>query len=134
MSETIAAIRRRILVIDDSQSMRAAAKSVLSPEFEVEGCEDGLQALATLAQFRPDLILVDIVMPKLDGYETVALIRMNESFDSVPILMMSSKGGIFDVARGRLLGFNGSIVKPFKSEALRAAVASHLGLELEASP
>lgn len=116
----------RVMIVDDSQSMRAAAKSVLSPTCEVLGCENGLETLAVLASFRPHIIFVDIVMPKLDGYETVALIRMNDAFRDVPILMMSSKGGVFDVAKGRLLGFNGSIVKPFKSEALLAAVAEHV--------
>lgn len=117
--------RFRVMVVDDSASMRAAAKTVLEAEYDVLTCEDGLDAIAALASFRPDIILVDIVMPKLDGYETVALIRMNEAFATTPVYMMSSKGGAFDVARGRLLGFDGSIVKPFKSEALQAVIARH---------
>lgn len=124
--------KKRVLVIDDSQSMRASAKAVLGNDYEVLGCENGLEALAALASFRPHIIFVDIVMPKLDGYETVGLIRSNEAFNDVPILMMSSKGGVFDVARGRLLGFNGFIVKPFKSEELPAAIAQHLGETAEA--
>jgi twitching motility two-component system response regulator PilG len=105
---------------------------VLAPTCEVMGCENGLETLGVLASFRPHIIFVDIVMPKLDGYETVALIRMNEAFRDVPILMMSSKGGVFDIAKGRLLGFNGSIVKPFKSDALLAAVAEHVPASAEA--
>lgn len=127
MSEKI-----RVMVIDDSHSMRESAKLVLSPDFEVLGCEDGLEAISSLSSFQPHLIFVDIVMPRLDGYQTVALIRCNEAFDQVPILMMSSKGGVFDVAKGRLLGFNGSIVKPFKSEVLRAAIDEHLPQEMNA--
>lgn len=122
----MAGTKTRVMVVDDSQSMRAAATAVLKGEFDVMTCEDGLDAIASLGSFQPHIIFVDIVMPKLDGYETVALIRMNEMFAKVPVLMMSSKGGVFDVARGRLLGFNGSIVKPFKSEALRAAIEQHL--------
>ena len=122
MSQT----KRRIMVVDDSQSMRAAAKSALGDEFEVLSCEDGLEAIASMAAFKPDLVFVDITMPKLDGYETVALIRLNEAFAHVPVLMMSSKGGVFDIARGRLLGFNGSIVKPFQAKDMRTAVDEHL--------
>jgi twitching motility two-component system response regulator PilG len=128
--------KRRIMVVDDSQSMRAAAKSALGEEFEVLACENGLEAIASMASFRPELVFVDITMPKLDGYETVALIRLNEAFNDVPVLMMSSKGGVFDLARGRLLGFNGSIVKPFQAKDLRRAVDEHLaaGASAEAHP
>lgn len=118
--------KKRILVVDDSQSMRAAAKVALSDQYEVLGCEDGLDALAAMAAFQPDIVLVDIVMPKLDGYETVALIRMNSAFRNVPILMMSSKGGVFDLARGRLLGFDGAITKPFQPQDMLDAIAAHL--------
>lgn len=118
--------RFRIMVVDDSQSMRAAAKSALGDEYEVMACENGLEAIAAMAGFNPDLVFVDITMPKLDGYETVALIRLNDAFGTVPVLMMSSKGGVFDLARGRLLGFNGSIVKPFQAQDLRGAVERHL--------
>lgn len=118
--------KARIMVVDDSASMRAAAKSLLSKDFEVMTCEDGLEAIASLASFLPDLIFVDIVMPKMDGYETVAIIRMNDHFASTPVYMMSSKGGVFDVAKGRLLGFSGEVIKPFKSEALYAIVRKHV--------
>jgi twitching motility two-component system response regulator PilG len=116
------------MVVDDSQSMRAAAKSALGEDFEILSCENGLEAIASMAGFKPDLVFVDITMPKLDGYETVALIRLNDAFAHVPVLMMSSKGGVFDLARGRLLGFNGSIVKPFQAKDMRAAVEEHLKL------
>lgn len=128
-----AGIKIRVMVVDDSPSMREMALRVLREDFELLICENGLDAIAALGEFRPDIIFVDIVMPKLDGYETVALIRMNEAFSEVPILMISSKGGVFDVARGRLLGFSGSIVKPFKSEILRGAIAEHLGADVPAA-
>lgn len=116
----------RVMVVDDSASMRASASLVLREQYELLTCEDGLDAIASLEQFRPDIILVDIVMPKIDGYETVALIRMNESHERTPVLMMSGKGGVFDVAKGRLLGFTDSIIKPFKPDELRAAIRAHV--------
>jgi twitching motility two-component system response regulator PilG len=116
----------RILVVDDSASMRASAKNALNEHYEVLTCEDGMEALSMLAAFRPQLILVDITMPKLDGYETVSLIRCNDAFAEVPILMMSSKNGVFDVAKSGLIGFNGNIAKPFRPEEMRAAIATHL--------
>ncbi|MEJ6002640.1 response regulator [Paucibacter soli] len=119
--------KKRILVVDDSQSMRAAAKTALAADYDVMYCEDGLEAVSTIAAFKPDLVFVDITMPNLDGYETVALIRLNEAFKETPILMMSSKGGVFDLARGRLLGFNGAIVKPFQAPDMRKVVEEHLG-------
>jgi len=118
----------KVMVIDDSQSMRSAALSVLKNDYNVLTCEDGLDAIASISSFCPQIIFVDIVMPKIDGYETIALIRMNEYFKYTPIIMMSSKGGVFDVARGRLLGFNGSIIKPFKSEELIGAISKHLNI------
>lgn len=116
----------RIMVVDDSQSMRASALSALNEDYEVMACENGLDAIAAMVDFNPDLILVDITMPKLDGYETIALVRINEAFRDTPALMMSSKGGVFDLARGRLLGFNGSIVKPFRAADLRLAIETQL--------
>lgn len=118
--------KHRVMVVDDAETLRAAAKVALGKEFEVLCCEDGLDAIAQMAAFRPDLVLVDIIMPRLDGYETVALMRQNDAFRETPILMMSSKGGVFDLARGRLLGFTGNITKPFKPGDLVAAVREHL--------
>lgn len=118
----------KIMVVDDSQSMHAAARSALGDEYELLCCNDGLEAVASIASFRPHLVFVDITMPRMDGYETVALIRLNDALSQVPVLMMSSKGGVFDVARGRLLGFNGNIQKPFKRDDLRNAVTQHLNV------
>lgn len=110
--------RPRIMVVDDSLSQRTLAKQALESTCELMLCDSGLSAIAQIADFQPDLLFVDIVMPKLDGYETVALVRSNASYAGVPIIMMSSKGGIFDVARGRMLGFSGHITKPFTSADL----------------
>ncbi|MFK4705835.1 twitching motility two-component system response regulator PilG [Roseateles asaccharophilus] len=124
--------KKRILLVDDSRSMHVAARSALGDEFELVCCEDGLEAIATIVEFKPDLVFMDIMMPKLDGYETVALIRLNEMFRSLPIIMMSSKGGVFDLAHGKLLGFNGNIVKPFQAADLLQSIREHLGDEVAA--
>lgn len=118
--------KKVILVVDDSASMRASAKSALSPEFEVVTAEDGVDAIGMLASVKPDLLLIDIVMPNLDGYQTVSMIRLNDSFKAVPIVMMSSKGSVLDVARGKLIGFDGSIQKPFQAEDLVQVVREYL--------
>jgi len=119
----------KVLVVDDTQAMQYAAKSALDPDmFEVMSCMDGLEAVAAIARFAPDIVLVDILMPRLDGYETVSLIRLNEAFAEVPVLMMSSKGGVFDIAKGRLIGFDGVITKPFTAADLQTEVYGRLGL------
>lgn len=118
--------RLKVLVVDDSQTIRAAAQSVLGSSFEVAMAEDGFAALAKLSTFRPDIIFIDIVMPRLDGYETVSLLRSNAAFNAVPVIMMSSRGGAFDVAKGRLIGCNDYIVKPFEKDALLEVMARHV--------
>jgi twitching motility two-component system response regulator PilG len=115
----------KVLVVDDSGTMRNSALALLKDDYEVMTSEDGLDAIAVLGSFRPDIIFIDIVMPKLDGYETVALIRMNEAFGDVPILQMSSKGSVFDIARGKLLGITDAIIKPFNTGALTAAIEKY---------
>ena len=118
--------KKVILVVDDSASMRASAMYALSPEFEVVTAEDGVDAIGMLASLKPHLLLIDIVMPNLDGYQTVSMIRLNDAFKDVPIVMMSSKGSVLDVARGKLIGFDGSIQKPFQPEDLVQVVREHL--------
>lgn len=118
--------RTRVLVVDDSQIIRASAASMLGDEFEVVLAEDGMDALAKLANFKADIIFIDIVMPRLGGYETVALLRSNaHAFKGAPIVMMSSKTGTFDVAKGRLVGCDDYIVKPFEKQDLLSAIARH---------
>lgn len=123
----------RIMVVDDLQSMRLAAANALGSEYEVLTCEDGIDACASIADFKPDLVFMDISMPRLDGNQTVAMFRLNPAFANIPVLMMSSKGGVFDIAGGRLLGFQGSIVKPFAPAALHNAIREHLGESAVAS-
>lgn len=112
----------KVLIVDDSQTIRSTAQQILGDGFQVQSCDDGFAALAKLASFRPDIIFIDIVMPRLDGYETVALLRTNREFDGVPVVMMSSRGGAFDVAKGRLIGCNDYIVKPFSKDDLAVAL------------
>jgi twitching motility two-component system response regulator PilG len=118
----------RVLVIDDSTTIRRSAEIFL----EQAGCEvfsacDGFEALAKIADHEPDLILCDVVMPRLDGYQVCALIRRSPRFGSTPIVMLSSRDGIFDRARGRLAGAWQYLSKPFTKTELLEAVARHSG-------
>jgi twitching motility two-component system response regulator PilG len=116
----------KILVIDDSKTIRRTAETLLVKE----GCEvftavDGFDALAKIADHRPDVIFVDIMMPRLDGYQTCALIKHNQVFKKTPVIMLSSKDGLFDRARGRLVGSEQYLTKPFTKDELLAAILSH---------
>jgi len=106
----------KILVVDDSKTIRRTAETLLAKE----GCEvftavDGFDALAKIADHRPDVIFVDIMMPRLDGYQTCSLIKHNKVFKETPVIMLSSKDGLFDRARGRLVGSEQYLTKPFES-------------------
>lgn len=117
----------KILVIDDSKTIRRTAETLLSRE----GCQvytavDGFDALAKIADHRPDIIFVDIMMPRLDGYQTCALIKNNQVFKSTPVIMLSSKDGLFDKARGRIVGSEQYLTKPFTREELLDAIRAHV--------
>ncbi len=117
----------RVMVIDDSKTIRRTAETLLKKE----GCEvftatDGFEALAKIADNQPQIIFVDIMMPRLDGYQTCALIKNNQLFKSTPVIMLSSKDGLFDRARGRMVGSDQYLTKPFTKESLLKAVASHV--------
>jgi twitching motility two-component system response regulator PilG len=117
----------KILVIDDSKTIRRTAETLLAKE----GCEvftavDGFDALSKIADHRPDIIFVDIMMPRLDGYQTCALIKQNAKFHMTPVVMLSSKDGLFDRARGRMVGSDQYLTKPFTKESLLKAVATHV--------
>ena len=104
----------KVLIIDDSKTIRRTAENLLQKEgFIVESANDGFEALPKIVQFRPDLILVDIMMPRLDGYQTCALIKNNPQYKQIPVLMLSSKDGLFDKARGRIVGADRYVTKPF---------------------
>jgi twitching motility two-component system response regulator PilG len=114
----------RVLVIDDSNTIRRSAEIFLRQGgYEVLLAEDGFDALAKVSDHEPDLIFCDILMPRLDGYQTCAIIKRNPRFAQVPVIMLSSKDGVFDKARGRMVGSDEYLTKPFTKEQLLRAVA-----------
>lgn len=116
----------RILVIDDSNTIRRSAEIFLKQGgHEVALAEDGFDALAKLGDFHPDLVFCDILMPRLDGYQTCAIIKRNPQFSGVPVIMLSSKDGLFDKARGRMVGSEDYLTKPFTKDQLLQAVQQH---------
>ncbi len=118
----------KVMVIDDSKTIRKSAESLLTKEgCEVITANDGFEALAKIAEHRPDLIFIDIMMPRLDGYQTCALIKNNRIFKSTPVIMLSSKDSIFDRARGRIVGSEQYLTKPFTREDLLGAIKDHTG-------
>ena len=113
----------KILVIDDSNTIRRSAEIFLKAgQHDVMLAEDGFDALAKVSDYRPNLIFCDILMPRLDGYQTCAIIKRNAKFSSVPIVMLSSKDGVFDKARGRMVGAQDYLTKPFTKDQLLKAV------------
>lgn len=118
----------RVMVIDDSNTIRRSAEIFLGQAgCEVVLAEDGFDALAKIADHRPDVIFMDIMMPRLDGYQTCALIKRNSRFASTPVIMLSSKDGLFDRARGRMAGSDEYLTKPFTKDSLLKTVAQHAG-------
>ena len=117
----------KVLVIDDSKTIRKTAETLLAKE----GCEvytavDGFDALAKVADYTPDIVFVDIMMPRLDGYQTCSLIKHNKVFKSIPVIMLSSKDGLFDRARGRIVGSEYYLTKPFTKDVLLSAIETHV--------
>ena len=118
----------KVMVIDDSKTIRKSAESLLSKEgCEVLTANDGFEALAMIAEHRPNLIFIDIMMPRLDGYQTCALIKNNRMFKSTPVIMLSSKDSIFDKARGKIVGSEQYLTKPFTRDDLLGAIAEYNG-------
>ncbi|MFN5049200.1 PleD family two-component system response regulator [Roseateles sp.] len=116
----------KVLVIDDSNTIRRSAEIFLKQAgHEVVLAEDGFDALAKLSDYRPDLVFCDILMPRLDGYQTCAIIKRNPNFSAVPVIMLSSKDGLFDKARGRMVGSQDYLTKPFTKDQLLQAVRQH---------
>ena len=118
----------KVMVIDDSKTIRRSAETLLKKV----GCEvvtaiDGFEALAKITEHKPDIIFVDIMMPRLDGYQTCALIKNNQAFKATPVIMLSSKDSIFDRARGRIVGSEKYLTKPFSKEDLINAITTHVG-------
>jgi len=118
----------KVMVIDDSNTIRRSAEIFLGQAgCQVLLAEDGFDALAKIADHHPDVIFVDIMMPRLDGYQTCALIKKNAHLSSTPVIMLSSKDGLFDRARGRMVGSDEYLTKPFTKDSLLKAVAAHSG-------
>jgi len=115
--------RIKVMVIDDSNTIRRSAEIFLkSSGCQVILAEDGFDALAKISNEHPDLIFVDIMMPRLDGYQTCSLIKRNARYKTTPVIMLSSKDGLFDRARGRMVGSDQYLTKPFTQETLLDAV------------
>ncbi len=117
----------KVMVIDDSKTIRRTAETLLKKA----GCtvitaEDGFDALAKIADNDPDIIFVDIMMPRLDGYQACALIKNNSSFKDTPVIMLSSKDGLFDKAKGRIVGSDQYLTKPFSKDELLGAIREHV--------
>ena len=117
----------KVMVSDDSKTIRRTAETLLKNV----GCEvitaiDGFDALAKIVDHHPHIIFVDIMMPRLDGYQTCALIKSNRAFKSIPVIMLSSKDGLFDKAKGRIVGSDQFLTKPFSRDELLSAIKAHV--------
>ena len=116
----------KVLVIDDSNTIRRSAEIFLKQGgYQVLLAEDGFDALSKVNDHEPDLIFCDILMPRLDGYQTCAIIKRNAKFANTPVIMLSSKDGLFDKARGRMVGSQDYLTKPFTKDQLLQAVEQH---------
>ena len=123
-----AAAGTKVLVIDDSNTIRRSAEIFLRQGgHEVVLAEDGFDALAKVNDHVPQLIFCDILMPRLDGYQTCAIIKRNPRFAHVPVIMLSSKDGLFDKAKGRIVGSEEYLTKPFTRDELLSAIRRHVG-------
>lgn len=117
----------KVMVIDDSNTIRRSAEIFLKQAgCEIILAEDGFDALAKITDRQPDIIFVDVMMPRLDGYQTCSLIKKNSRFKSTPVIMLSSKDGLFDKARGRIVGSNEYLTKPFTKDSLLNTVQRYV--------
>ncbi|HKJ77246.1 MAG TPA: twitching motility response regulator PilG [Gammaproteobacteria bacterium] len=117
----------KVIVVDDSKTIRRTAETLLGKVgCQVVTAADGFEALAKVADTQPDIIFVDIMMPRLDGYQTCALIKHNQEYRETPVIMLSSKDGLFDRARGRVVGSEQYVTKPFSRDELLAAIRAHV--------
>jgi len=126
LSETANLGGVKVMVIDDSNTIRRSAEIFLAQAgCQVILAEDGFDALSKITDHEPDIIFVDIMMPRLDGYQTCALIKKNARFSGTPVIMLSSKDGLFDRARGRMVGSDEYLTKPFTKDSLLKTVGAH---------
>jgi twitching motility two-component system response regulator PilG len=117
----------KVMVIDDSNTIRRTAETLLSKAgCEVLTADNGFEALPVISSHRPDILFIDIMMPRLDGYQTCALVKNNPRFSDIPIIMLSSKDGLFDRAKGRVVGAEQYLTKPFTRDDLLGAIRQYL--------
>ncbi len=110
---------KRILIVDDSETIRRTAEALLKKEgYQVVAAEDGLRAFAAIVDFKPQIIFLDIMMPRLDGYQVCSVIKNNPEYNHIPVIMLSSKDSVFDKAKGRVSGADFFMSKPFSKEEL----------------
>jgi len=120
--------KKRVMVLDDSKTIRTTTEGYLRElGYDVHCCTDGINGISHIVSFAPDILLIDMEMPRLNGLETVRLIRGNSTFKSTPIVMLSSKDGMFDMALATDAGANYYIVKPPRKDAIEAVIKKHLG-------
>jgi twitching motility two-component system response regulator PilG len=117
----------KVVVIDDSKTIRRTAETLLKKA----GCQvitatDGFESLSKVMEHQPNIIFVDIMMPRLDGYQTCALIKNNQTFKKIPIVMLSSKDGLFERARSRIVGAEHYMTKPFTREELLNTIKAYV--------
>jgi twitching motility two-component system response regulator PilG len=125
LEENLAGIK--VMVIDDSKTIRRTAETLLKKAgCDVVTATDGFEALAKITDQNPDIIFVDIMMPRLDGYQTCALIKNNHNYRNTPVILLTSKDGLFDRARGRIVGSDQYLTKPFTKEELLGAIKQHV--------
>lgn len=116
------------MVIDDSKTIRRTAETLLKKAgCDVVTATDGFEALSKITDQNPDVIFIDIMMPRLDGYQTCALIKNNHVYKNTPVILLTSKDGLFDRARGRIVGSDQYLTKPFTKDELLGAISSHVG-------
>ena len=127
-AEKLPFLNVKVMIIDDSKTIRRSAEALLKKVgFDVLTAVDGYEALSKISAYKPDIIFVDIMMPLLDGYQTCALIKKNSFLKSTPVIMLSSKNGIFDRARGRIVGAEKYLTKPFSEDDLISAISAYVG-------
>jgi twitching motility two-component system response regulator PilG len=117
----------KVMVIDDSKTIRRTAETLLKKAgCEVITANDGFEALSKITDQNPDVIFIDIMMPRLDGYQTCALIKNNHIYKNTPVILLTSKDGLFDRARGRIVGSDQYLTKPFTKDELLGAITAHV--------
>jgi twitching motility two-component system response regulator PilG len=127
-AETLPFLIVKVMVVDDSKTILRSAKTLLNKlGCDVLTAADGYEALAKITVYKPDIILVDIMMPRLDGYQICDLIKNNSFFKSTPVIMLSSKDSIFDRARGCIVGAEKYLTKPFSKDDLMSVISTYVG-------